>query len=192
MDDAAGALVGRARERGAVDAAARAARDGAGRVLLVSGEPGVGKTRLAGWAAGVAAAAGMRRGWGWASEDEGSPPYWPFRQAMRGVDGIGPVVFDVALPDRRAETVAQERFRLFEAVADVLRAAAESAGLLLVLDDMQCLVRPAGRAPRVAQLLGHGRELVDEILDVLEGFLGSRRSRRLVSGGTQTVGFIRP
>ena len=125
------------RERGAVDGAVRAARDGAGGVLLVSGEPGAGKTRLAGWAAGVAVAAGMRRGWGWASEDEGSPPYWPFRQAMRGVEGIGPVVFDVVLPDRRAETVAQERFRLFELVADVLRAAAEPAGLLLVLDDMQ-------------------------------------------------------
>jgi MoxR-like ATPase len=40
-----------ARERGAVDAAVRAARNGAGRVLLVSGEPGVGKTRLAEWAA---------------------------------------------------------------------------------------------------------------------------------------------
>ena len=137
MGGATGALVGRARERGAVDAAARAARAGAGRVLLGSGEPGAGKTRLAGWAAGVAAAPGMRPGWGWASEDEGSPPYWPFRQAMRGVDGIGPAVFDVALPDRRAETVAQERFRLFEAVADVLRAAAEPTGLLLVLDDMQ-------------------------------------------------------
>jgi DNA-binding CsgD family transcriptional regulator/tetratricopeptide (TPR) repeat protein len=130
-------MVGRVRERGAVDAAVGAARGGSGGVLLVSGEPGVGKTWLAGWAAGVAAAAGMRRGWGWASEDEGSPPYWPFRQAMRGVDGIGPVVFDVAPLDRRAETVAQERFRLFEAVADVLRAAAEPTGLLLVLDDMQ-------------------------------------------------------
>ena len=79
----------------------------------------------------------MRRAWGCASEDEGSLPYWPFRQAMRGVEGAGPVVFDVALQDRRAETAAQERFRLFEAVADVLRAAAEPAGLLLVLDDMQ-------------------------------------------------------
>jgi DNA-binding CsgD family transcriptional regulator/tetratricopeptide (TPR) repeat protein len=120
-----------------VAAAVRAAREGAGGVLLVSGEPGVGKTWLAGWAAGVASAAGMRRGWGWASEDEGSPPYWPFRQAMGGVDGIGPVVFDMAPLDRRAETVAQERFRLFEAVGDMLRAAAEQAGLLLVLDDMQ-------------------------------------------------------
>ena len=66
----------------------------------------------------------MRRGWGCASEDEGSLPYWPFRQAMRGVEGAGPVVFDVALQDQRAETAAQDRFRLFEAVADVLRAAA--------------------------------------------------------------------
>src|SRR5277367_6665988 len=37
VERAAGALVGRARERGAVDAGVQAARDGAGRVLLVSG-----------------------------------------------------------------------------------------------------------------------------------------------------------
>jgi DNA-binding CsgD family transcriptional regulator len=171
--DDAGALVGRARERGAVDVAVRAARDGAGRVLLVSGEPGAGKTRLAGWAAGVAAAAGMRRGWGRASEDEGSPPYWPFRQAMRGVDGIGPVVFDVALPDRRAETVAQERFRLFEAVADVLRAAAEPAGLLLVLDDMQWA------DPASLGLLVHlARGLADSRLFVVVNYRDTETSGR--------------
>ena len=172
MDDA-GALVGRARERGAVDVAVRAARDGAGRVLLVSGEPGAGKTRLAEWAAGVAAAAGMRWGWGWASEDEGSPPYWPFRQAMRGVDGIGPAVFDVALPDRRAETVAQERFRLFEAVADVLRAAAEPAGLLLVLDDMQWA------DPASLGLLVHlARGLADSRLFVVVNYRDTETSGR--------------
>jgi DNA-binding CsgD family transcriptional regulator/tetratricopeptide (TPR) repeat protein len=137
MSDAAGVFVGRAWERGIVEAAVRAARDGTGRVLLIAGEPGVGKTRVAQWAASAAAAAGVRSGWGWASEDEGSPPYWPFRQAMRGIDGVGPVVFDVAAPDRRAESVAQERFRLFEEVAGALRAAAEPRGLLLVLDDMQ-------------------------------------------------------
>lgn len=173
MDGAAGALVGRARERGAVEAAAHAACDGAGGVLLVSGEPGVGKTRLAGWAAGVAAAAGMRRGWGGASEDEGSPPYWPFRQAMRGVDGIGPAVFDVALPDRRAETVAQERFRLFEAVADVLRAAAEPAGLLLVLDDMQWA------DPASFGLLVHlARGLADSRLFVMVNYRDTETSGR--------------
>ena len=161
MEDAAGGLVGRARERGAVDSAVRAARDGTGGVLLVSGEPGIGKTRLAEWAAGAVAAAGMRRGWGCASEDEGSPPYWPFRQAMRGVYGVGPVVFDVALPDRRAETAAQERFRLFETVADVLRAAAEPAGLLLVLDDMQW-ADPAsfGLLVHLARGLAHSRVLI--------------------------------
>ncbi|MGH3195519.1 MAG: hypothetical protein ACRDNT_06205 [Streptosporangiaceae bacterium] len=51
-------------------------------------------------------------------------------------------------------------------------------------------------AARVAQLLGHGRELVDNVLDVLEGFLGSRRSPRravaLAGGGTGTAGFVRP
>ena len=115
----------------------------------------------------------MRRGWGWASEDEGSPPYWPFRQAMRGVDGIGSVVFDVALPDRRAETVAQERFRLFEAVADVLQAAAEPAGLLLVLDDMQWA------DPASLGLLVHlARRLADSRLVVVASYRDTETSGR--------------
>ena len=66
-------------------------------MLLVAGEPGVGKTRLAMWAAGVAAA-GMRRRWGRASEDEGCPPYWPFRQALRVAGGILRMGVRVDLP----------------------------------------------------------------------------------------------
>jgi hypothetical protein len=45
-------------------------------------------------------------------------------------------------------------------------------------------------------LKGHGRKLVDEILDVLQRFLGSRGSRRravaLANSGTETAGFIQP
>jgi hypothetical protein len=46
------------------------------------------------------------------------------------------------------------------------------------------------------QLPGHGRELVDEILDVLERLVNSRRSlwrlAVLASGGTRAVGFVQP
>ena len=88
----------------------------------------------------------------------------------------------------------------------LLRAAALSpAESARLLSGLQCLTggpapglarSAAHAAVRMPQLLGHGRELVDDVLDVLEGFLGSRRSRRrdaaLASGGTETAGFVRP
>lgn len=173
MDETAGAFVGRARERAAVTAAVEAACGGAGRMLLVSGEPGVGKTRLAMWAAEAAAAQGMRCGWGRASEDEGSPPYWPFRQALRVAGGTEPLIFGTMPPDLPAESAAQRRFRLFESVADVLRAAAEPAGMLLVLDDMQWA------DPASLQLLVH----------LARGIAGSRSVVMATYRDTETVGF---
>lgn len=171
MDEAAGPFVGRARERAAVTAAVEAARGGAGRMLLVAGEPGVGKTSLAMWTADVAA--GMHRGWGRASEDEGSPPYWPFRQALDVVGGIEPVIFDTMPSDLPAESAEQRRFRLFESVTDALRAAAEPAGMLLVLDDLQWA------DPASLQLLVH----------LARGIANSRLVVMAIYRDTETDGF---
>ena len=52
------AFVGRAVELALLAAQAAAANRGEGRVVLIGGEPGIGKTRLAGEAAARAAAAG--------------------------------------------------------------------------------------------------------------------------------------
>ena len=52
-------FVGRERERERLAATVSAALGGAARVVLVAGEPGVGKTRLAAEAAGVARGLGM-------------------------------------------------------------------------------------------------------------------------------------
>jgi NAD(P)H-hydrate repair Nnr-like enzyme with NAD(P)H-hydrate dehydratase domain len=62
---------------------AGAAGRGEGRVVLIGDEPGIGKTRLAGEAAARAAAGGMRCVRARASQDEGSLPYWMFRQVLR-------------------------------------------------------------------------------------------------------------
>ena len=70
-----GQFVGREQERDLLDVTLRAARAGTGHLVLISGEPGVGKTRLAEEAAALARAEGTRCGWGRASEEEGSPPY---------------------------------------------------------------------------------------------------------------------
>jgi DNA-binding CsgD family transcriptional regulator len=80
-----------------LDAAAR----GAGGVGLVSGEAGIGKTRLI---ADVLAERGSEflTGWGASPEDETVPPYWPWRTALApaGIElqiGLSGGRFDIAL-----------------------------------------------------------------------------------------------
>jgi DNA-binding SARP family transcriptional activator/tetratricopeptide (TPR) repeat protein len=104
---------------------------GHGRVTLVSGEPGVGKTRLTDEFARVAAARGARvvsvRCW----DDGGAPPFWPWMQALRELGGDGLEVHTPALPD-----VPDARFRLFEATATFLRRAARDQPVVLIFDDL--------------------------------------------------------
>ena len=70
-------MVGRQRELDALRAWDGAARDGAGRLVLCAGEPGIGKTRPAQELAGVALARGMAVAWGRCVEAEGAPAFWP-------------------------------------------------------------------------------------------------------------------
>ena len=127
-------FVGRARELELLTARLVDARGGRGQLVLVSGEPGIGKTRLAGELGRHAEAMDVPLGWGRASEDEGSPPYWIFRQLSSSTGRAMPGW----LTGRAAGGgSAEARFEAFEALADDLRAAAEAAGLLVVLDDLQ-------------------------------------------------------
>jgi DNA-binding CsgD family transcriptional regulator len=125
-------LIGRVAERATIAGCLRAAMDGRRQLVLLAGEPGAGKTRLAGDALDQARELGLAVAIGRASEDEGSPPYWPFLQVFRGLDLTGP-------PELAAggDGQAQDRFRMFEAAADTLAAAAAPNGLLVVLDDLQ-------------------------------------------------------
>nr|WP_264085076.1 LuxR family transcriptional regulator [Kibdelosporangium phytohabitans] len=78
---------------------------------------------------------------GRAVQDDGSPPYWPFRQIIRG---LGRRSAPAALADELALVVPEfgggpatapgERFRVFEAVTEYLTGAGK---LLMVLDDLQ-------------------------------------------------------
>ena len=77
------AFVGRSRELAALSAALRHAAAGDARLVLVSGEPGIGKTELARAFARAARDAGALVLWGSAWEDGGAPPYWPWAQALR-------------------------------------------------------------------------------------------------------------
>jgi DNA-binding CsgD family transcriptional regulator len=103
------------------------ARAGQGRLVVCGGEAGIGKTRLAQEFAGIALAAGAAVVWGRCVEGEGAPAYWPWRQVLRGlkadVDGV-------------LAGASGDRFRLFEAVTEVIAHAADPHGLVILLDDI--------------------------------------------------------
>jgi DNA-binding SARP family transcriptional activator len=123
---AASPLVGRHRELALLEAGLEDALAGRGRLFVVVGDAGSGKTHLADELGSVAKQRGCRILWGRGWED--APAYWPWTQALRDVD----VQLDVPEDeDGRAQ------FAFFEGVTESLRAAASAAPLLVVLDDLQ-------------------------------------------------------
>ena len=54
-----------------------AALTGQGRIVMLAGEPGIGKTRTAQELAALAEIRGARVLWGRCDEEQGAPPYWP-------------------------------------------------------------------------------------------------------------------
>ncbi|MDQ4021097.1 MAG: AAA family ATPase [Actinomycetota bacterium] len=127
MDDG---IVGRRRELDALRGWLGAACDGAGRLVLCVGEPGIGKTRLAQELAGIALASGTAVAWGRCVEADGAPAYWPWRQVLRslGVDPDTVLAGDVESPE--------DRFRVFDGVTEAVLGVADKSGLVVILDDI--------------------------------------------------------
>lgn len=125
---AAGIFVGRERELAELAPALEDLAAGRGRLFLVSGDSGVGKTRLADELASRAKDAGARVLWGRCSKRAGAPPYWPWTQALQSLADVPEL--DPALGDA-------ERFRLFVDLAARLREASSGQPVLLVFDDVQ-------------------------------------------------------
>ena len=69
-------FVGRRREMAQLEAALAEALAGRGRLVMLVGEPGIGKTCTAQELAARAAQRGAQVLWGWCYEEEGAPPYW--------------------------------------------------------------------------------------------------------------------
>ncbi len=70
-------FVGRQREMAELKAAVDDALSGQGRLVMLVGEPGIGKTRTTQELASYAESQGAKVFWGRCYEDEGTPPYWP-------------------------------------------------------------------------------------------------------------------
>jgi len=129
--DSSRAFVGRSRVLAALRAAVDSAQRGVPQLVLLAGEPGIGKTALAGQAAAHASAGGARVAWGAGWDGDGVPAFWPWRQVLRALGD------DLESRGAASDTMPNDaRFRLFGAVADALAAASAPAGLVVVLDDL--------------------------------------------------------
>lgn len=152
-------LVGRARDLAELRAAVEAALVGRGSLALVSGEAGIGKTRLVEEVASHAAERGAAVLWGACWEGEGAPAFWPWIQIIRAYSrvrepatvaahmGAGAGDIGRLLPETGVDPGETEepelRFRLFDSVATFLGNAAAEQPLVLVIDDLQWADRPS-------------------------------------------------
>jgi predicted ATPase len=162
---AGGVFVGRERELEDLRDGLEETLGGRGRLLLLVGEPGIGKTRTAEELATYARVRGAKVHWGRSHEGEGAPAYWPWAQAIRSyVREADPVALgwelgqgggDVAqlvpevrerlgdIPEPPALEPDEARFRLFDSVAGFLAGASRSRPLVLVLDDLHWADEPS-------------------------------------------------
>ena len=130
-------VVGRAPERQALRRGVDAAVGGTGAVVLLTGPPGIGKTRVLEVLAEDAASAGVPVRWGRVAE-EGAPPLWPWRRVLEALPEGGTAVEAVlaALTSASPEDAAAARLATTTALADALVASAQPAGLVVVLEDL--------------------------------------------------------
>jgi len=138
-------------------------RRGRGGLVLIGGEPGIGKTRLVEEVAEQAVRDGATVLWGHCYEGEWTPPYAPFTEAIEAdlvhtdpeelrtsLGPEGPVLAQLVpklrtilpdLPDAVALPPDEERFRLLDAAAQYFAARAQREPLLLCLDDLHWVDR---------------------------------------------------
>ena len=132
-------LAGRDQELAALRGWRAEALAGGGRLVVLTGPPGIGKTRLAEELAGSARRAGQRVLWGRAVEERGAPPLWPWRRILNavGVAEEDHLAGNHASDSARSDDLAAARFRAAAAAADAITGAARAADLLVVLEDLQ-------------------------------------------------------
>jgi DNA-binding SARP family transcriptional activator len=180
------------------------------RVVLLAGEPGIGKTRLAEELAERAIAAASDVVWGRCHEGSGAPAFWPWVEVTRGIAArktpeqlrraLGPGAADLAqiapelnelLPGIEPRPLLDPeaaRFRLDDSLDRFLVRVASSRPLVLVLDDLQWGDEPSLEAlrfvatrPDDARLLVVGTYRTTELDGPFAGTLAALAGERSVS-----------
>lgn len=182
---AGGVFVGRDREQAELRKAFEEVMAGTPQLIMLVGEPGIGKTRAAEELATYAKLKGAEILLGRCYEGEGAPPYWPWIQIVRaylgdrspqellklmgaGAPDIAQVVSEVrerlpGLPEPVPLDADQARFRFFQSIATFFKNASAEHPLLVILDDLHwadkptlLLLRFLVREVREARILGIG------------------------------------
>ncbi len=158
-------FVGRERELEELRQALSDAATGRGRLVLLAGEAGIGKTRLAEEFTLIALQRKAEVVWGRCWEGEGAPAFWPWLQMLRtlvhardthllrkelgaGAADIAHVVSELRaqFPEIQPPAVLDlqhARFRFFDSVTVFLRNAARAHPLVLILDDLHWADTPS-------------------------------------------------
>jgi predicted ATPase len=151
-------FVGRQRELTVLNAALENSMAGQGKLVMLAGEPGIGKTRTATELAAKAQEQGAQVYWGWCYEGEGAPPYWPWIQSIRSYVrnatagqleadmGSNAAAIATLLPEVHEKLPGlgappelepeQARFRLFDSIAALFKNASATTPLVIVLEDL--------------------------------------------------------
>lgn len=160
-------FVGRVQELADLASALEAAASGRGSLVLLTGEPGIGKTRLMSELAEVARNRGVRVVAGRCWEEGGAPPYWPWMQVVRSAGGdlerlAAPAGSQPGQRGAGSGVVPEgERIRLFDDVGRFLADAASDEPLLVTLDDVHAADEPSLLLLRfLGQVLAEARVLL--------------------------------
>ena len=162
---AGGVFVGREAQMDELRAGLEDALSGRGRLMMLVGEPGIGKTRTADEFATYARLRNAQVLWGRCYEGEGAPVYWPWVQLVRSyvhdrdpetlMSEMGPGAADIAqvvsevrerlpgLPEPPELEPEQARFRLFDSITTFLKNVAKRQPIVLVLDDLHWADKPS-------------------------------------------------
>jgi hypothetical protein len=164
-----GNLVGRDATMARLSAAWEQALAGRPRIVVLTGEPGIGKTRCAEELARRVERTGGGVAWGVCAEPGGASAYWPWTRALRELGSTqagGPLEQLLGGHPSAAATLSgpeldEARFRLFDAVATALDRSSRERPLLVMLEDLHWADRSSlDLLVHVARELRTGRILV--------------------------------
>jgi tetratricopeptide (TPR) repeat protein len=139
-------FVGRDQELADLDGALEDAAAGRGSLVLLSGEPGIGKTRLMSELARLAGERNLRVVTGRCWEEGGAPPFWPWTQVVRSLGGdLEQLAASSDSGTGRGSGVMPEveRLRLFDSVRQFLAQASVDTPLVVTLDDVHAADEPS-------------------------------------------------
>src|SRR4051794_20221941 len=136
----AGTFIGRERELAELRASLEEAAAGRGGVVVITGDAGIGKTRLLKeFAAQAGEGCQVLTGRCW--EEGGAPAYWPWIQVIRGAGGDFSDIATASRDSVQHRDPEGVRFALFDAVAGFLFGLDEPT--LIVLEDLHAADEPS-------------------------------------------------